>query len=203
MQAAAEIFQKETALADVWERRRWNRAAKSQKKRADMRSEGNVTVAHETINHEAAAATSGHKGSVVVFEDSVVPTLEAAAGAMPTDVRSVHVAADVESQRSTWDADARQEEDVEVADVAPGLGEPVVLSRADAAAVATLAQGVDDETARVEEIIEKLNTENLALHGQLVAKKLLHARTLSNNVRLQRDMKKVMKEKEQDARLMI
>lgn len=47
-----------------------------------------------------------------------------------------------------------------------------------------------------------MKAKNLELHGQLIAEKLAHARALLDNVRLQRDMKKMVKEKEKAARLL-
>lgn len=55
--------------------------------------------------------------------------------------------------------------------------------------------------AKVEALIEKLKAEILDMHGQLVAEKLAHARSLLGNVRLQRDMHKAVKEKEEATRL--
>lgn len=49
-----------------------------------------------------------------MFEDSVAPTLEAAASAMSADVQSVQVAGDSGSQRSTRGAGALQKEEEEV-----------------------------------------------------------------------------------------
>lgn len=72
---------------------------------------------------------------------------------------------------------------------------------AEFAAVAASAQVGDDGMERVEEMIEKLKAENLALPGQLVAKKSAHARALLNNARLPRNMQRVMKEKVEAARL--
>lgn len=45
-------------------------------------------------------------------------------------------------------------------------------------------------------MIEKLKTENLALHGGLVEKKKVYARALMEIVRIQRDKKKDANEKE-------
>lgn len=51
-------------------------------------------------------------------------------------------------------------------------------------------------------MIEKLRPENLSLHGYLIAEKTDHARALLDIVRLQRDMKKVVKEKVETAQLL-
>lgn len=85
-----------------------------------------MTVALENLTQEAAAMTSGQEGSVAVIVESISPTSEAAAGATPADVRSVQVMGDVGSQQSIEGADACQEREEEVAEVAPALGGPVV-----------------------------------------------------------------------------
>lgn len=97
----------------------------------------------ENVTQEAAAAKSGQEGLVVVIEDSVAPTSEAVAGAKPLDVQSVQVTGDVESQGSTEGADARQEKVEKGAEVASGLGGPVVPSAAEAATVVALSHASD------------------------------------------------------------
>lgn len=66
-------------------------------------------------------------------------------------------------------------------------------------AVAAPAQADDDRMARVEEMIEMLMADYLALHGQLVEEKSAQARALLDSVPLQRNMKKVVKRKEKVA----
>lgn len=84
----------------------------------------------------------------------------------------------------------------------PGLGVQLYATVADAVAVAAPAQARDDGMAKAEEMIVKLKAENLALHGELTAKKAVYARALMDNARLQRDIKKVVKEKEKTERLL-
>lgn len=131
-----------------------------------MRSNENVTGAPENVTLKDVAATSGQVASVVVIEDSVAPTTEAAVGAMLADVRAMQITGAVGSQRSTRGADAYQEEEEEATKVASGLGRLVVLSATEAAVVAAPAQVGNDGMARVKKMIKKLIAENLALHGQ-------------------------------------
>lgn len=70
---------------------------------------------------------------------------------------------------------------------------------ADSAAAAVSAQAGSGGMAKVGEMIEKLKAENLVLQKELVAKKTAHARSLPDNVRLQRDMRNVAKQKEETA----
>lgn len=49
-----------------------------------------------------------------------------------------------------------------------------------------------DALVRVEEVVKNLQTENVSLHGGLVAEKTIHARTLMVNIRPQRDKKKAV-----------
>lgn len=72
----------------------------------------------------------------------------------------------------------------------------------DAVAVPALDQAGDDAMERLEEMMKKLRTEDLALHSELVVKKTANARVLLENVRLQWDMKKVVTENEETARLL-
>lgn len=53
----------------------------------------------------------------------------------------------------------------------------------------------------VEELMEKLKMENLVLHDDLFARKTANACGSMDNVCFQRDMKKVVKEKDEFARL--
>lgn len=121
---------------------------------------------------------------------------------MPADVRSVQVTGDSGSQRLTGGVYARQEEEGKGAEVAPGLSGPVARSVSDLATVVASAQAGGDGMAKVVEMIEKLKAKNLSLQGQLDAEKLALARALLHNVRQQRDMKKVMKERGEAARLL-
>lgn len=120
---------------------------------------------------------------MVKIGDIVAPISEPAAGAMPANVSSVQVTGDIGSQRSTGVADARLEEKEEVAKVAPGLGGPVVSSAANSATVAVSIQAGNNGMAMVEEMVEKLKAENLALNAPLIAEMLEHARALLDNVR--------------------
>lgn len=160
-----------------------------------MRSDKNVPVARKNVTYEAAAARSGQEDSAVVIEDSAASALKAAAGATPAYLRSVQGTGDVGSQHSTRGAGARQEEEDEVAVVALGLGGQGSAAMADAVAVADLGQACDDGMAKGEEMIKKLKAGNLALLEELIAEKTAHARALLKNVCLQRDTKKVLKEK--------
>lgn len=84
----------------------------------------------------------------------------------------------------------------------PGLGGAVYTATTDAAAVAASAQVGDDSMAKVEDITEKLKAENLALHGRLIAKKLVFVRRLLNNIYLKKDVKEMVEKKEGTARLL-
>lgn len=128
-----------------------------------------MATARENVTQEASVARSGQEPLIVVIEDNVAPTSEAAAGAMLADVGPAQVAGAVESQRLTRGANSRQEEEDKVAEVAPGLGGPMVQTVANFAAVAVPTQAGDDGMAKVKERNEKLNAENLALHRQLTA----------------------------------
>lgn len=108
MQDAMKRVQREATYAAAEERDRWDRAAKARKKRAELRSDRNVTGAFENVTQEADAVMSGQEGLVVAIKYSVAPASKAAAGAMPADVRSMPVTGDVVSQRSTRDEDALQ-----------------------------------------------------------------------------------------------
>lgn len=122
MQAAAERIQRKTTVAAAEERRSWDRASKAREKRAKMRLDENVAVAGESVTQETTAVRSEQKSSVVVIEDNVASASETAAGATLADVRSVQVTSDVGSQRPIGNADARPEEEEEVAEVELGSG---------------------------------------------------------------------------------
>lgn len=62
----------------------------------------------------------------------------------------------------------------------------------DAVAVMASAQAGDKGLTKIWKMFKNLKAEALALHGELVAVKMAHASALLNNVRLQRDMKKVV-----------
>lgn len=85
--------------------------------------------------------------------------------------------------------------------VAPGLAGQVSAAVADAVAEAALALGGVDGIPKVEEMIEKLKAENLALYGEPVVEKTARARLLLDSVRLQPSMKKMVKEKKETALL--
>lgn len=78
---------------------------------------------------------------------------------------------------------------------APGLGGRGSTAVADTVAVAVSAQVGDDDTDVVEENIEKLKAEKLALLVELIAEKTPCACALLNSVRLQRNIKKMVEEK--------
>lgn len=116
---------------------------------------------------------------MVVIKDSVPPTLEAAAGSMPEDVRSVQMTGDVGSQRSTRGANACQEE---IAEVGFGLGGLVVSSTAKTATAVNSESAGNDGMAKVEKVLERLKAKNFTLHEQLVAEMSAHARALTDTV---------------------
>lgn len=72
----------------------------------------------------------------------------------------------------------------------------------DAVAVPASAQVVYNGTAKVIEIIKRLRANSLFLHGELIEERTAHARALLDSLRLQWVMKKVVKKKEETARLM-
>lgn len=184
MNSSIERVQREVDLAAAEERRRLDLFTKARKKRANVRSDENVPVARGNATEEAVAATSGQEGLAVVIEDSVGPAPEAAAGATPADIKSVQVTDDAGSQRLTGIAGALQETEDEVAVMVPCLDGQESAAAADTLAVADAAQAGDDDTAEVEELIEKLKAENLTLHGKQIAEKTAHSRALLDNVRL-------------------
>lgn len=94
-----------------------------------------------------------------------------------------------------------QEEETEVAEAAPGTDDLGPATKADAAAIAASDQASDDAMMKVDEKKEKLNTLNLALHGELATGETTHARALMDEVRLQRDMKKAVAGNEGAVRL--
>lgn len=161
-----------------------------------------LTVARKIVIQEPADATSGQDGSVVVIEDRVASSSEAAAGALPADERSEQVMGDVGRQQSTGGADDRQKREEEVAEVVPGLGAPVIPLAADVATVTVPDQVGHDGLAKAEEIIENLKAGSLVLHGGLIAEKSAHACALLDNSRVQRDKKRALKWKEEVARLL-
>lgn len=78
----------------------------------------------------------------------------------------------------------------------------MIPSTSDVAAVAAPGQVGNDGIAKVKEMIEKFEAENLVMHGQLVAEKSAHARAFLYNVQLLRDMKRVTKRKGMFLRLL-
>lgn len=167
-----------------------------------MRLDENVPAARKNVTQEAASARSGQEGSVVMIEESVALASKAAAGATLANVRSVHVKGNVGSPPSTRGSGTRHEGEDEVAVVVLGIEGQGYATVVDAVGVAAPAQANDDGMAEEEEMVEKLKAENLGFYGELIAKKTAHARALLNNVRLQKEMKKVMKEKKEVARLL-
>lgn len=73
----------------------------------------------------------------------------------------------------------------------PGLGGQVFAAATDAVPVAAPAPTGDEGMANVKGMFETLKTENLALHGELIAEKTAHAHLLLDNVSLQWNMKTV------------
>lgn len=107
----------------------------------------------------------------------------------------MRVTGDVASQQSTAGGCPNQEEEVEVAEAAPGLGGEVIATVVAVVLVAVPEQVVDDDVTRVEELVAKRKTENVASHGDLVKEKMAQARVFLDNARLQRDMKKAVNKK--------
>lgn len=70
-----------------------------------------------------------------------------------------------------------------------------------------LLAGVDDVgvdvLAKVEEIVDKLKSKNFSLHRELVAERAAHARVLMDNIRIQRDKKRVVVGKEEAVVLLV
>lgn len=57
-----------------------------------------------------------------------------------------------------------------------------------------------DMLSTVEEMIDKLKTDNVALHGELVSEKAAHARALMDNICSQQEQKRIVEEREVVAR---
>lgn len=188
-------MQRKTDLAAVEERQRWDRAAEEREKRANVRLDANVPGSREKVAREAVAARSGQEGSVVVIENSVASAFGVAAGATPVDDSSVQITGDVRYQRSTECAGAHREEEDEVAVVAASVGGQGSAAVAHAVAVGALVQAGDDAIEKVEKIIKKMKVGNLVLHCKLVAEKTAHAYVLLDKVRLQRDVKKLLRKR--------
>lgn len=55
---------------------------------------------------------------------------------------------------------------------------------------------------KIEDMMEKLKTKSLSLHGELVAERTAHACALIDNICLQQDKKKAVEEMEEAARLL-
>lgn len=72
----------------------------------------------------------------------------------------------------------------------------------DVVAVAASDHWGSDTMAKVEEMTEKLEAENLSLHGELVAKCMAHDRALMNNIRLEWNRKKAVEKMEGVAQLL-
>lgn len=157
------------------ERRRWNRAAKARKKRANVRLAENVPTVQANVSEEAFAAKSGQDSSVLVIADSVALASEAAAGATPSDVGSAHRTCDAGSPRSKKDAGAHREKIDEAAVVAPGLGGQRSTTVASDVAVAAPTQATDNVMGMVDQMIVKLNAKSLALHGEPIEEKRAHS----------------------------
>lgn len=96
MRAATKKVQREMALAAAEKRRRWDRASRTWKKKANVMSDedgpacqGNATNFTGNATQKATAARSGPEGSIVVLDGNIAPTSAAAAGATFANVRSV------------------------------------------------------------------------------------------------------------------
>lgn len=157
------------------ERRGLDRAGKARQRRETVGFDANMPAARGNNTQEAAAARSGQAGSAVVIEDMVASALEAGTDATIVDVRSMQLAGDVESQRSTKGAGARQEKEDGVAVTAPSTGEGGPAAVADAVAVSATAQAGDEGMTKGEEMIERLRAEHLVMHGELIAEKTAHS----------------------------
>lgn len=116
---------------------------------------------------------------MVVTEDSLAPPSEAASVVVPADVRSAQMTGDVRSQLLMDVGAAHQKkegcEGVESRQHSFGQKHEAMT---DAVCVSTAGKGYNDVMVRVEETMEKLWTENLSLHGKLVAERAAHARAL-------------------------
>lgn len=155
-----------------------------------------------SVAQQNKAAGSGQGTLVVAIEDSVAPASEVAAGATPAEVRSVQVRSDAGSQHSTCAGGACEEMEVEGVEMGQSAGgeKPAIVT--DAIAVAPPDRVKSDMLAKVKELMKKLKTENLLLHGELVVERMAYTRSLMNNIRRQRDRKKAVGEKEEIVRLL-
>lgn len=142
-----------------------------------------------------AATRAVQETLVVVIEECVASAFEEAAVAMPADVRSVQMTGYFGSQRSTGGEGACQGERVGGVEVGPSPGDQKPATVADVVAVAPRAEVASDGMEKVEVMIGKLRTENLALHVEIVAERAAHARALIDNFRLQRDREKTVKKR--------
>lgn len=110
----------------------------------------------------------------------MAPAFKVAADATPVDVRSVQTMSRVGRQRSTGGGGACQEKEVKGILVRPSVGGQKPSTMADAVPVATSDLVGSDMLAKVEEMNEKLKTENLSLRDELVAERTAHTRALMN-----------------------
>lgn len=120
--------------------------------------------------------------------------------ATPAYVQAVQVIGDVESRRSTSGRAACEEEEVEGVEVGPRVRGQKPATVAETVAVAPPDQMRNDKMTKVEEMKENLKTENLSLHGELAAKRTAQGCPLLACIRLQRDRKSAIEEKEGAAR---
>lgn len=165
--------------------------------KGNVRSDENVLAARENDSREITSARSGQKGLVVVIIDRVSPAFEATTSATPADVSSVQVTGDVGSQRWTGCAGAHQEEENKVTVAGPGLDGQGFAAVADAVAVVVPVQAWNDGMAKVKEMMGGLKAKKFALHGELIADKAAHSHALLDNVHPHQDMKKFLKEREE------
>lgn len=122
---------------------------------------------------------------------------------LSVDNRLVLVTGDVESERPTGDRGVCQEEEGRIAvDVGTGPGGQNYATVADAVFVDTLDQVGNNVLVKVEEMMEKLKTENLLSHVGLVGEWAGDDHALVSSFRLQRDWKKAVEEKEEALRLL-
>lgn len=149
---------------------------------------------------ERFAARSEQGGFAVVISENVAPYSEAGAGASAADASSIQVDCDAGSQWLRGGGVAHHEERFEIGEDVPDLvgQEPAIV--ADAFVVPALGQKEDAVIMKVEEMMKRLMTENLALHCSLVAEKTSHSRALQDKVFLPRDFTKAVEKKKEIAR---
>lgn len=131
---------------------------------------------------EGCDRDAGQESLVIVIEDGVAAASEVIAVACRRLVSAGD--SDVGNQRTTGGGDAYQDEEVEGVEdgSSPGVQKPATM--VDAVAVATMDQKGNDVMEKIAEMMKKPRTENLFLHGGLVAERAAHARALMDDIRL-------------------